>query len=328
MNAGNQRGFTLVELLVVIAIIGILVGLLLPAVQQVREAARRTECSNNMRQIGLALHMYHDSIRRLPAGWEVTPGFSPFAPGSPELSAFHDPPHDDDPHEDEEGLPGWGWGARILPHLEQTNLERNINYSRAIDDEEFEWVRTTRIATYLCPSDPSPEIMEWNWLADHDHDHGDDDDDDHDDDHDDHAHEGELVARGNYSGVFGNLEIAENPENGNGMFFENSKVRFKEVTDGLSNTLMVGERLATTGTVVWVGADPHIDEAAARVVGSCDHLPNDDHGHFEDFRSAHPTGANFLSADGSVRLIAEIIDEQTYQGMATRSGGEVISIFD
>lgn len=293
----QKSAFTLVELLVVIAIIGVLAGLLLPAVQQVREAARRTECSNNIRQVGLALHMHHDSLRRLPSGWEVA-----VTSGSP-LAIY-----------DEDGLPGWGWASRILPFIEQSNLQKTIDYTLPIDHENYDSLRTTVISIYQCPSDPSPDVMEWAFLAG--------------DDHDDHAHEGVMVSRCNYSGVFGNLEIEEFPTMGNGLFYQNSRLRFKDVTDGLSNTLMVGERLATTGTVTWIGVDPHIEEGAARVVGTCDHLPNDSDGHFEDFRSAHPTGANFLSADGSVRLIANFIDKPTYQGMATRSGGEIINVFD
>ncbi len=317
----TRNGFTLVELLVVIAIIGILVGLLLPAVQQVRESARRTECSNNMRQVGLALHMYHGSLRTLPPGWEVEVAFpaspTPFIP-TPTL--FHDT---DD--EDFDGAPGWGWAARILPFLEQSNLEREIDYTMPLDDEAFEEVRMHVIPIYQCPSDPSPGLMEWGYLLeDHDHPGGDTGGDPHDD-HD--GHDGEMVSRCNYSGVFGNLEIADDPDAGNGVFFLNSQVRFKHVTDGLSNTLMVGERLATTGTVTWVGVDPHIEEPEARIVGTCDHLPNDRDGHFEDFRSAHPIGANFVMADGSVRLMSDFVDVETYQGMATRGGREIIDFF-
>ena len=113
-------------------------------------------------------------------------------------------------------------------------------------------------------------------------------------------------------------------ETGEGIFFENSKTRFRGITDGLSNTLMCGERLATRGTVTWVGADPHIEEGAARIVGTTDHILNDsENGHFEDFASAHPQGANFLVADGSVQYITNSIDLNLYQSLSTRSGGEV-----
>ncbi|MGI9519722.1 MAG: DUF1559 domain-containing protein [Pirellulaceae bacterium] len=308
-----QSGFTLVELLVVIAIIGILVGMLLPAVQQVREAARRTECSNNIRQIGLALHMHHESLRRLPVGWEV----------DDELAAF---PAGTVP---ESGLPGWAWATKILPYLEQGNLYKEFDFSLAADDEAFEATREYVISTFLCPSDPSPDVMLWDWLAEefeHDHDSGGEPFILHDPPE---PHTDLMVSRCNYSGVFGSIEIEGNERNGNGLFFENSDVRFRDITDGLSNTLMCGERLATRGTVTWVGADPHIEEGAARIVGVTDHLPNDtEHAHFEDFASAHTVGAMFLSADGSVRLLPNFIDEEIFRGLASRSGQEIIGLWE
>ena len=292
----KKSAFTLVELLVVMAIIGVLAGLLLPAVQQVREAARRTECSNNIRQVGLALHMHHDSLRHLPSGWEVA-----VTSGSP-LSIY-----------DEEGLPGWGWASKILPFIEQSNLQKSIDFDLPIDDPQYNNLRTTVISIYQCPSDASPDVMPWDFLEK---------------DGDDDIHDGILVSRGNYSGVFGNFAIEDNPGQGNGLFYQNSCLRFKNVTDGLSNTLMIGERVATKGTVTWFGVDPHIEVGAARIVGTCERLPNNPGGHFEDFGSAHPSGANFLSADGAVRWVSKIIDGPTYQGLATRNGGEVISVFE
>ncbi len=317
MNIKKRNAFTLVELLVVIAIIGILMGLLLPAVQQVREAARRTECSNNIRQLGLALHNFESAHRHLPTGWQV----DELPTGLTGLG--------------EEGLPGWGWATKILPYLEQGNVHRQFDFSLALDDEAFESTREHVIATFLCPSDPSDEVMPWDWIAeefDHDHPHdpfapgpfapgliGDDG----------HDHDDLYVSRCNYSGVFGSLEIEGNEDRGDGLFFRNSKIRFKNITDGLSNTLMCGERLGTRGTVTWVGADPHIEEGPARIVGVTDHLLNDEeHGHFEDFASAHPQGALFLSADGSVRLMPDFVDEELYRALSTRSGGEVTGIWD
>lgn len=313
----TRSAFTLVELLVVMAIIGILVGLLLPAVQQVRETARRTECSNNIRQIGLALHSYHGAMRRLPTGWEVD---------VPTGSAFTSEP----------GLPGWGWATKVLPYLEEGNLYREFDFSFDADDEMFEETREHVIATFICPSDPSDEVMEWDWIhpdfeGDHDH----DDDDDHGfafrllHDDDDHHHEDLLVSRCNYSGVFGSNEIEGNETNGNGLFYENSRTKFRDIRDGLSHTLMCGERLGSRGTVTWVAADPHIEHGPARIVGVTDHLLNDDvAGHFEDFASAHPQGANFLSADGSVRLMPDFIDEDIYQALSTRAGGEVTGVWE
>ena len=301
----NRKGFTLIELLVVIAVIGILVSLLLPAVQQVRESARRTECANNIRQIGLALQNYQSATRKLPMGWQVD-----------DVSGISD---------EQEGLPGWGWAARILPHLEQGNIYREFDFSLNADDEEFEETREYVIATFLCPSDPSPEIMEWDWISEE---YGDDHDDD--DDQSGFVHDTEpprevlFVSRNNYSGVFGSIELEGNERNGNGLFFENSQVRPRDITDGLSHTMMCGERLATRGTVTWVGADPNIPEGAARIVGVADHVVNDaDSGHFEDFASAHPIGAMFLLADGSTHFLPNTIDLQVYQALASRAGGEI-----
>ncbi len=131
----NQRkAFTLIELLVVIAIIGILVALLLPAVQAAREAARRMSCSNNMRQIGIALHMYHDTFHQLPAGWR---GYD-LATGQPYWL----------------GEPGWGWCAAILPYMEQLNLyEGLIQFELPIAHPLNEQARLTYLPTLRCPSD-------------------------------------------------------------------------------------------------------------------------------------------------------------------------------
>ena len=122
-----RKGFTLIELLVVIAIIAILIALLLPAVQQAREAARRTQCKNNLKQIGLALHHYHDVQRQLPSGW--------VASGGPE------------------GEPGWAWGAMVLPFTEQTNLHDLIDFGDHIDEPTNAVARTRYVPIFTCPSD-------------------------------------------------------------------------------------------------------------------------------------------------------------------------------
>ncbi len=295
----GNRAFTLVELLVVIAIIGILIGMLLPAVQQVREAARRTQCSNNLKQIGLGLHMYHDTRGALPAGWIAT---------------------------DEDGEPGWGWGAAVLPFLERGNLYSQVDLTIPIDDELVEDIRVQVIDTYLCPSDTSDDVMDLDFLSE-DHEHDDDESlafspSPHDEDGHEHG-EDILVSRGNYSGVFGSLEIEDNHRNGDGVFFENSRVEFRDVYDGLSNTMVVGERRADLGTVTWVGVSPAVEEPFARIVGSADHTPNHHDSHFEDFSSRHSGGANFVFGDGSVRLINDQIDETTYRSLSTKDGGEV-----
>lgn len=270
-----RRGFTLVELLVVIAILGILVALLLPAIQFARESARRTQCTNHLRNIGVAMHNFHDVHQHLPAGW---------------LADLPD------------GEPGWGWGAHLLLFLEQNALlENQIQLDDHIDENENEEARQAVIPIYLCPSDAS--ASDRFMLTG--------------------LHTGLFeVGRSNYVGVFGTEEIELAPTRGDGVFFHNSWVRFPDIQDGLSNTFLVGERSSRYGDSTWVGMIHGATDAMARVVGSCDHPPNDPHGHFEDFGSFHASGANFVLADASVRLIGSDIDPAVYHGLATRAGRE------
>lgn len=266
----TRSAFTLVELLVVIAIIGVLVALLLPAVQYAREAANRMSCGNNLKQIGLAMHNYHDIHGRLPSGW-IAPAADP------------------------EGPTGWAWASMILPQIEQSPLSDRINFDVPVADPLNAAVRASLIPSYQCPSDGGDEKF---------------------------TVDGFEFARANYVGVFGTLEIEDVPSAGDGIFFHLSKTKFASITDGLSNTLLVGERSSRIEYSLWPGVAP-IDEALARVVGSADHPPNDEHAHFDDFSSFHATGANFAMGDGSVRLINDQIDEAVYKGLATRAGGEV-----
>jgi len=272
----KHKAFTLIELLVVIAVIGVLVALLLPAVQAAREAARRIDCRNNCKQIGLALHMYHDVYRQLPAGWIADPN---------------------------SGEPGWGWATHILPFLEQTALHDQINLLLPIADPANQAVRETPLPFYRCVSDArfQPLLL----LADE-------------------ASGNPLfnVAGANYVGVFGTLEIEDDPFAGDGAFYQNSDTRFADVLDGLSNTIIVGERCSRIDGSTWTGAVEPAEEGLARIVGSTDHAPNAPAAHLDDFSSDHPTGAHFTLGDGSVRMIADTIEILVYQALATRAGGE------
>lgn len=288
----KKHGFTLVELLVVIAIIGVLMGLLLPAVQMAREAARRTQCQNNLRQLGLALLNHESSRQHFPAGW-VTRKSAVLAP--------------DFEH------PGYAWGYAILPNLELGNLYDQFNRNLRVNDASHYPIIRTYLSTFVCPSDVGPHtaipaaILAGGSPIYHD------------------PPPAPLpeIAKSNYLGVFGTLEIKPTVIESDGMFFRNSRLRVAQVTDGTSNTFFVGERSSDLGISTWSGVMHEIPEPIARVMGACDHVPNTSSGHFEDFGSHHPQGANFVMVDGATRLISDEISLQAYQAMATRSGKEV-----
>ena len=279
-------------------------GLLLPAVQMAREAARRTQCMNNQRQIGLGLHMFHDVNEHLPSGWQ---GLGP-----------------------EQG-PGWGWAVQILPYVEQNTVFERIDQTRDIGDPLYGPLRQTALDLFICPSDAHGELLGFSEEHDHDHDHDAADDDD-DDDHDHGPHnidDGPVfitVAKSNYVGMFGPTEIEDSPAFGFGSFYYQSRVRFGDIADGLSNTLLVGERSSRLGGSTWFGVIPGVAEPMSRVVGAADHTPNHPLGHFEDFRSYHPAGVHFLVGDGSVRMIKETIDPRVYAGLSTIHGHEPVNV--
>ena len=212
----SRPAFTLIELLVVIAIIGILVGLLLPAVQQVREAAARIKCNNNLKQIGLALHGYHDANNSFPSGYvdgNTNPDSTP----------------------DNDVGPGWGWASMILPYVEQGNLYNQINFNQGVGIGSNAAASQTRLTIFQCPSDPYQQnFTVWPTSV--------------------------VVAHGNYVGCNGWEECYNNAggdaqgggadglsggygQAGDGPFYRNSHTRMTDVTDGLSNTIFVGERL-------------------------------------------------------------------------------------
>jgi prepilin-type N-terminal cleavage/methylation domain-containing protein/prepilin-type processing-associated H-X9-DG protein len=303
-----KRGFTLIELLVVIAIIAILISLLLPAVQQAREAARRTQCKNNMRQLGLAVHNYHDTFNVFPPGW---------------IGATRGVGHDI------EGLNGFAWGTMILPMIEQAPLYNRFRFELSILDPANVGLLTNQIETFKCPSDPQP--LTWRI-----------------EEEDSPGTVLATLATANFVAVFGTGEDRPGGRelhdceglvgqcSGNGMFFHNSRIAMKNLTDGTSNTFAIGERRtfpiknSDPHHSTWSGAIPEGEEAFARVLGVLDHAPNSansDHPHLDDFSSAHTGGVHFVLADGHVRFVSENIDEDIYQGLGTISGGEVIGEF-
>src|SRR5262245_35081038 len=203
-----RRGFTLVELLVVIAIIGTLVALLLPAVQAAREAARASQCKNQLKQIGLASHQYHDISGRLPPGWIAN---------------------------QPEGVPGWGWASALLPYLEQRNLDENlINRRLAIADAANQAARETVVPVFLCPSDAHPKVFTIFGGAEA----GDEEE----------AFATNVdagtplfrIARSNYVGMFGVSEVEEVPADGEGTFYFLSSTCYAEIYKGIYNAIIVG----------------------------------------------------------------------------------------
>ncbi len=316
-------GFTLIELLVVVAIIGSLVALLLPAVQSAREAARRTACSSNIRQIGVALQHLHEHLSRFPTGWDG-------------VAVGHAPPESDDE------LPGWGWAARILPQVEEQPTFDSINFRAPVYDPAnpvvHESVRTKVVPVFMCPSDvrgPAEtgaglfSMGRDDGLDEHDHEEG----EDHE--HEEHGYHpvdgielGELcqISKSNYPGNFGGKkEIDADAAAGDGIFFRNSKVGFRHIADGTSKTILVGERSSRLGCTTWVGVIKGAEALRARVVGVADHSPNDSSGHFDDFSSGHPGGTHFVFCDSSVKFITDGIDPQVFQSLCSRAGGEVVS---
>ncbi len=283
----RRRGFTLIELLVVIAIIGVLIALLLPAVQAAREAARRSSCTNNLKQIGLALHGYHDLHGRLPMGYTHTTGYA---------------------------RGGFGWGAMILPGLEQRALFDATNFGVPLWHAANSTTATTALTSYLCPSD---ETSPGRFLERDDF----------------------RYAKTSYVGSFGPGNMDVNPDDPRGLLARNSGVSLAQVTDGLSQTLAAGERHNGTFAVS-IGSHEHFD-AETVWVGAVKEEPDDDHAHTtlfqashppssgrmndQDAASRHPGGASFLFGDGSVRFLKGTIDLGVYQALSSKAGGEVIS---
>ena len=309
----TRAGFTLIELLVVIAIIGVLIGLMLPAVQKVRETASRLKCKNNMKQIGLALHNYHDRAGQFPPGY--TSAATNFDAG-----------------------PGWGWAAHILPELEQDNLHRLIDFTKPITAPgNHDVARQANVSFLRCPSDPRQDPIPVS-------------------DFENPAGLTTPLGRSNYVACYGNTPfLAESPQvltthltidgiSGRGMFYRNSRVRIADVTDGLSQTLAVGEKNAKNTMATWVGVIPGStwrsandtanyggvpsNIAAAKVLGhACrQHPPSAAAGVAEDFSSPHINGVNMLFGDGSVHAVRTGVNMNVYPFTATIGDGLVLDI--
>ena len=310
-----RTAFTLVELLVVIAIIGLLLALLLPAVQAAREAARRTQCTNNLKQIGLGLHGWHDAVGHFPPAHLQDPLQIP--------NNYNQPaPYDDEWY--------FSWLARILSYIEQNNLYACIRFdewawpnpSQGLPDGGY--INDRDIPLYVCPSNPYKEKTTFDLPP--------------------------VVsfAQTHYLGVNGTDQFRYD-----GILHINSRVRMTDVKDGTSQTLIVGERpwvqdgyagwwFAGSGWYPWFGAADVVLGTEERIAVNGESTPTgpqsyyqpgtfqyEDDGYGWDkhgwhFWSAHPGGALFLFADGHVQFIAYSVDRDVFRSSGTYRGGEVI----
>jgi prepilin-type N-terminal cleavage/methylation domain-containing protein len=281
----SQRpAFTLVELLVVIAIIGVLVALLLPAVQFARESARRTKCENNLKQLVLAMHNHEATYKYLPSAYE--------GPST---------------------MPGWGWGTLILPYAEQKNLYDQaqvptLTFGNGANPAMPTPQSETKLPIFRCPSDPSPDLNPIRLYH----------------------------ATSNYRAVVGPLPLSlfyVDYDYG-GVLYQNSRTRMATITDGTSNTLIVGECIfdekVGKRAALWTGmtgmrtfpGDPGPSIWISDVMWSVDDVSANINGPApQAFSSRHPGGAFFAYSDGSVRFFYEYGDKSIVKWAAGRDDG-------
>ena len=342
MKTGNvvRQGFTLVELLVVIAIIGILVGLLLPAVQAAREAARRMQCSNNLKQLGLAVQNYHDVYKSLPSGFITN--YPAGALNTAAMMSVTQRTH-------------WSWGAFVLPYIEQSALYNTLNPGQTSMDVLLATpvglaALTTSLPSFQCPSDTGPSLNNFD------------------------ANQSDAPANSNApwynrfvtSNGTNRIAIAKSnyimsacssvsttppiwPQYGpaTGVAWLNSKCGLNEITDGTSNTILIGERafryhdltvgagnaLGFSSTVNTPGTSAGIKAAAMCVLGlaynGINWSANNRIHQPRGYSSNHAGGAMFVLNDGSVHFISESIDynQQTVPGILT-NGAWIDSTFE
>lgn len=255
----RKPAFTLVELLVVIAIIAILVGLLLPAVQAAREAARKASCKNNLHQIGIALHNYHDSHRTLPTGCIEWRGFK-----SPSTNRQ------------------FAWSALLLPFLEQQNLHAQIDFRVPFDASINAPAAATRLSVYECPSADNRQLVR---------------------------------GQTDYGGLYG--ESMVDRDSSDGMFLYDRSIAFRDVTDGLSNTLAVSEDVGGPDSEWINGRNVFVQSGGI----------NDPNAWIGDneIRSRHGPGAMVLFVDGRTIFMTQSIDVKVLGSLITRAKGEVVN---
>ena len=345
----KRPGFTLIELLVVIAIIAVLIALLLPAVQQAREAARRTQCRNNLKQLGLALHNYHDQHLVFPPAYVGSPSQSGTAFGV----TF--------PDDNRNGSSGLAWGALLLPQMDQAPLYQQFDPTRPCWDPAFATAARTKLALFLCPSvsggsdgfsvqrytsgnnenpgNPVPLSPAVTFA---------------------HAHyvtmagtQGPWGRPAAYSTDFSVPEpLPTGPVTIDGMFYRNSRISVRDVTDGLSNTVTLSEHTSRLSDKTWVGVIPFsttCKKVNGVIINDCDsggamvqahsgpdshdlpsviiHQPNHPAQHPDQLMSEHVGGAHCLLGDGAVRFLSQYMDPFLWASLCTRSKGEVANEF-
>lgn len=333
LRRDGVAGFTLIELLVVIVIVSLLLALLLPAVQNAREAARRSQCKNNLKQMGLALHNYHDSHNAFPPGmvsrladpsWVMPPGGCTEAPV--DLG------------------PGWSFFAQMLPYLEEGNFYDTINFDALISDPSNTHPRGIVVKHFRCPSDPGEEIVSVYDCGDPPA----------------NSNTPQVILSGvastSYVGNLGGAKVGGDPLYGcyehqpfNGIFHRNVSLRVQDITDGTSTTIGIGERHSGLVRSAWAGIVPGQEVTfnfdmnpapynpslpacqywrpaiVAMMAHSRQSSMNDPTGSTGQFYSPHKGGCQFLFMDGSVRMLNENIHVQTMWALCTRNNGEVIS---
>ena len=284
-----QKAFTLVELLVVIAIIGILIALLLPAVQAAREAARRTQCVNNLSQLILALQNYNMTHGVYPPGTIDEEG-----PIVNEPEGYHH-----------------NWISQTLPYFEELNTFRHIDFSVGVYDESNATVRKVLIPTLLCPSSP---VRRTN----------------------------DEIATNSYVGCHNHIEAPIDDDN-QGVFFLNSTIGYKDIPDGSSHTIFLGEKTVFHGqandqeedSLGWMSGTRDTLRNAGTLINAeqsrrnrgmpvQEQQPKRDKLYVGGFSSDHPGGANFALGDGSVRFMSETIEPEFFQNLANRADGQLL----